>query len=261
MVLKTSEISNVAFSIFGLDIYWYAIFIVVAIILGILWCKKNDGRFGIKYNDIIDLCLFLLPISFICARAYYCIFEWESFKGNLIQVFNIRNGGLAIYGGLIGGTITTFVFCKIRKINFLDLIDYVVPVVALGQSIGRWGNFINREAYGTETNFFLKMEIVENGITKYVHPTFLYESIATFCCFIVLVILSKKRKYKGQIANVYLIIYSFARMFIEGIRTDSLMFYNIRISQVLSVAIFIIFSCIFVWQIIKCRREQKKVIK
>ena len=105
------------------------------------------------------------------------------------------------------------------------------------------------------------MEIVENGITKYVHPTFLYESIATFCCFIVLVILSKKRKYKGQIANVYLIIYSFARMFIEGIRTDSLMFYNIRISQVLSVAIFIIFSCIFVWQIIKCRREQKKVIK
>lgn len=137
----------------------------------------------------------------------------------------------------------------------------MVPVVALGQSIGRWGNFINREAYGTETNSFLKMEIVENGITKYVHPTFLYESIATFCCFIVLVILSKKRKYKGQIANVYLIIYSFARMFIEGIRTDSLMFYNIRISQVLSVAIFIIFSCIFVWQIIKCRREQKKVIK
>lgn len=261
MVLKTSGISNVAFSIFGLDIYWYAILIVAAIILGILWCKKNDGRFGIKYNDIIDLCLFLLPISFICARAYYCIFEWEIFKENLIQVFNIRNGGLAIYGGLIGGTITTFVFCKIRKINFLDLIDYVVPVVALGQSIGRWGNFINREAYGTETNFFLKMEIVENGITKYVHPTFLYESIATFCCFIVLAILSKKRKYKGQIANVYLIIYSFARMFIEGIRTDSLMFYNIRISQVLSVAIFIIFSCIFVWQIIKCRREQKKVIK
>lgn len=255
MIIKTSIVSNVAFNIFGIDIYWYAILIVAAIIIGILWCKKKDGRFGIKFNDIIDLLIFLLPISFICARIYYCIFAWEEFNLNLFEILDFRKGGLAIYGGLIGGVITIFIFCKIKKINFLDLIDFVIPVVALGQSIGRWGNYFNVEAYGTTTNSLLKMEIIKNGKVQYVHPTFLYESIVTFICFIILAILSKNRKYRGQIANVYLIIYSFARMIIEGIRTDSLMFYNIRISQVLSLAIFIIFSSIFVYKTVRCRTQ------
>lgn len=261
MIIKTNGISNIAITVFGVDIYWYAILIVTAILIGILWCKIYDGRFKIKFDDIIDLLIFLLPISFVCARIYYCAFSWDSFKNNILEIFNFRNGGLAIYGGIIGGAITTFVFCKIKRINFLDLADFLVPVLALGQSIGRWGNFFNKEAYGIETNSFFKMEIIENGATKYVHPTFLYESVVTLICFIILAIFSKNRKYKGQITTIYLVIYSCGRMFIEGIRTDSLMFYNLRISQILSLTIFIIFSIILVKGEIKCRSKEKNVNK
>ena len=162
MIIQTSKISNIAFNIFGIDIYWYAILIVSAIVIGIIWCKIHDGRFGIKFEDMIDLLVFALPISFICARIYYCIFAWDEFSGNILEIVNIRKGGLAIYGGLIGAVITTLVFCKIKKIQFLDLVDFAIPVVALGQSIGRWGNYFNKEAYGTVTVSFLKMEIIEN---------------------------------------------------------------------------------------------------
>lgn len=261
MIIKTENISNIAINLFGIDIYWYAVLIVFAIVLGIIWCKIKSGRFEIKFENILDLLIFLLPISFICARIYYCIFAWDSFKSNPVEILNIRNGGLAIYGGLIGGLFTSIIYCKIKKLNFLDLIDFIVPVVALGQSIGRWGNFFNKEAYGIETNSFLKMEIIEKGITKYVHPAFLYESIATFICFIILAYISKKRKYKGQITVIYLVIYSFARMLIEGIRIDSLMLYNLRISQILSIAIFIVFSIILVCNEIKCRTKEKTVYK
>lgn len=261
MIIKTNGISNIAITVFGVDIYWYAILIVTAILIGILWCKIYNGRFKIKFEDIIDLLIFLLPISFICARIYYCAFSWDNFKNNILEIFDIRNGGLAIYGGIIGAAVTTFIFCKIKKIDFLNLTDFLVPVLALGQSIGRWGNFFNKEAYGIETISFLKMEIVENGITKYVHPAFLYESVVTFLCFLILAILSKNRKYKGQITLVYLVIYSLARTIIEGIRTDSLMFYNFRISQILSLAIFIIFGSILASKEIKCRSNEKKVNK
>ena len=182
MIIKTNGISNIAITLFGIDIYWYAILIVTAILIGILWCKIYNNRFEIKFDDIIDLLIFLLPISFICARIYYCVFSWDSFKNNILEILNIRNGGLAIYGGIIGAAITTFIFCKIKKIDFFNFADFLVPVLALGQSIGRWGNFFNKEAYGIETSSVLKMEIAENGITKYVHPAFLYESIVTFIC-------------------------------------------------------------------------------
>ena len=261
MIIETSKISNIAFNVFGIDIYWYAILIVTAIVIGILWCKIHDGRYGIKFDNIIDLLIFALPVSFICARIYYCIFTWQEFSNNIFEIFNFRKGGLAIYGGLIGGAITTFIFCRVKKIDFLNLMDFFIPVVALGQAIGRWGNFFNKEAYGTTTNAFLKMEIIENGKEIYVHPTFLYESTVTFISFILLTILSKKRKYKGQITNVYLIIYSLFRMLIEGIRVDSLMLYNVRISQALSLVIFLVFSSIFVYQIVKCRTQEKKVDK
>ena len=114
MIIKTENISSIAVTIFGVDIYWYAILIVTAILIGILWSKIYSGRFEIKFNDILDLVIFLLPISFICARIYYCIFSFDSFKDNILEIFNIRNGGLAIYGGIIGAVITIFAFCKIK---------------------------------------------------------------------------------------------------------------------------------------------------
>lgn len=258
MIIKTGIIPRVAITILGMEIYWYAILIVAAIMIAIIWCKRKDGRFEIKFDDILDLIIFLIPISIISARLYYIIFEMDYFFSNPLEIFNLRNGGLAIYGGIIGGAITIFIFCKIRKIKFLDLLDYIVPVLALGQAIGRIGNYINVEAYGIETTLPLKMEIIENGITKYVHPTFLYEAIVTFALFIILSQLSKKRKFSGEITYLYIIIYSFVRIFIESLRTDSLMLQNYRISQILSIVLFITFSIILSFYIWKNRKKAKK---
>ena len=138
------------------------------------------------------------------------------------------------------------------------MLDYIAPGLALGQAIGRWGNFINQEAYGTQTNNCLRMGIIENGQYVEVHPTFLYESIATFLIFIILLLLSKKRKFRGEITYVYFILYSFVRFFIEGLRIDSLMFYQFRVSQLVSLALFITFLIILSYSVIKCRKKGKK---
>ena len=156
---------------------------------------------------------------------------------------------MAIYGGIIGAVITILIYCKKKNINFLDVLDYVAPFLPLAQSIGRWGNFVNVEAYGTETNLPWRMGIMENGIYKEVHPTFLYESISTLIIFIILYILYEiKRKFKGEITSLYLIMYSFVRFFIEGLRTDSLMFFDIRVSK-LYLCRFLLFLYYFIEKI------------
>ena len=259
MVIKTGIIPPIAFEIGGIPIYWYAILIVLGMAIALILCRIYNGRFGIKFEDILDLAIFVLPISIICARLYYVVFSWDYYSNNLQDIFKIKDGGLAIYGGLIGGVITIITYCKIKKKNPLDITDYVVPTVALAQSIGRWGNYINIEAYGYETNFPLKMEIIEAGITKYVHPTFLYESICTFIIFIILSIFSKKRRFTGEITYLYIICYSLIRFFIEGLRTDSLMLFNVRISQILSLVLFILFTCILILKINKHKQMSKNV--
>lgn len=238
------NINKIAFTVFGVPIYWYAILIVASLALAIFLCKRKDGKYNIKFDDIIDLSIILIPVAFICARLYYVLFNLGSYT-NLASILNIKDGGLAIYGGIIGGTIVIYFFCKKKNIKTLDLLDYIVPYLALGQAIGRWGNFINVEAYGTTTNLLWKMGIqTANGI-EYVHPTFLYESICTFVIFIILTKLSKNRKFSGQIVCVYAILYSFIRFFIEGLRIDSLMLENFRISQIVSVVLFIAFCMIY----------------
>lgn len=234
------NISKVAFEVFGIKIYWYAILIVTAIILALIIFRKRNGLYDIRFNDILDLSLYAIPIAIVCARLYYIIFNLEYYMQNPKEILSIRNGGLAIYGAIIGGLITLIIFCKKKKINVLDLIDYVAPGLVLGQAIGRWGNFVNIEAYGTTTNSFLRMGIIESGKYIEVHPTFLYESIACFAIFIILLLMKNKRKFKGQIACTYFILYSLERFFVEGLRTDSLMLGNIRISQILSAIIFIV---------------------
>lgn len=255
MIIKTGIIPKVAFSILGIDIYWYAVIITMGIAIGLLICKLKDGRFGVKFDDVLDLCTIMFPIAIISARIYYIIFSWDSFKNNPMEIFDFRDGGLAIYGGVIGGILTTIIYSKIKKMKFLDLLDYLAPSLALAQSIGRWGNYINIEAYGSETNSLLKMEIIENGFIKYVHPTFLYESIVTLILFIILTFLSKRRKFSGEITYLYIIIYSFARIFIENLRTDSLMLFNYKISLILSVLLFIVFGFILLKQIYKKNKK------
>lgn len=261
------NIKRVAFSIFGIDIYWYGIIIALAIMIALLILKLQDGKFGIKFNTILDLAIYLIPISLICARIYYVLFNLQQYTNNPLKIFNLRDGGMAIYGGIIGGLITCIIFCKKRKIKILNMLDYIVPVLALGQAIGRWGNFINIEAHGTETNSIFRMGIIENGTYMEVHPTFLYESIITFFLAILLLNIkdsekikkdSKKqliRKYPGQVTFIYLIVYSFARFFIEGIRTDSLMLFNFRISQILSMAIFVVSCLILTYKELKHKKS------
>lgn len=256
----TMHISQIAFKIFGIAIYWYAILIVSAMAIGIIMCKKRDGVYDIKFNDILDLLIYLIPISIISARLYYVVFNLQYYLANPSEILNIRSGGMAIYGGVIGGAITCFVFCQKRKLNILDLLDYIVPSLVLGQAIGRWGNFINIEAYGKTTNLPWRMGITKLGIYSEVHPTFLYESIACLAIFIILWLIKDKREFKGQSTLIYLILYSIERAFVEGLRVDSLMLGGIRISQLLSVVIFILSVIIYVSLYKKMRDKETKNI-
>ena len=182
------------------------------------------------------------------------------YNQNLIDIFKVWNGGLAIYGGIIGGIITAFVFCKCKKIRFLALCDYCAPYLALCQSIGRWGNFVNREAYGQVTQSFLKMGIFDEITNEYifVQPTFLYESVCTFIIFIVLTKINKNKKFSGQSFFIYMILYGLARACIEGLRSDSLYFGQIRISQLLSLLFSTIFAIIYFFVAKKSKKRLNK---
>lgn len=232
-------ISNIAFKIGNLNIYWYGILITVAMAISIALLKKDDGKYYIKFEEVLYLIVILIPISLIGARLYFVLFKLNYYIENPNKIFSFRDGGLAIYGGIIAGIITTIIYCKVNKIKVLDMLDYIAPYLALSQSIGRWGNFFNVEAHGSLCSNILRMGIFENGIYQEVHPTFLYESIATLAIFIILVIIKNKRKYSGQITYLYLALYAFIRMLIEGLRTDSLMLGNIRVSQLLSLIVLI----------------------
>ena len=250
------HISKIFIQIGKIGIHWYAVFIVSAFVIALYLCKKRSGLYNIKFEDILDLFLILIPVALICARLYYCIFRLDIYLNNPLKIFDVRSGGLAIYGGIIGGTITCYLYCKYKKIDILNLLDYLVPYLSLGQAIGRWGNFFNVEAYGTKTNSFLRMGIIENGQYVEVHPTFFYESIITFFLFFYLIKLQNNRNLKGEVTYTYLIVYSFARIFIEEIRSDSLILINCKISQILSIAIFVVFCVILVYKKIKYKKTK-----
>lgn len=246
---------TIAFKLFGIDIYWYAVIITIALIIGLIILKIKDGKFGIKFDDCLDVFIITLPISIIGARFYYVIFKLQYYLENPHEILNFRGGGLAIYGAIITGVISILVITKVKEINFFDMLDYLAPSLAIGQSIGRWGNFVNGEAYGIETNLPWAIKVFEKGVYKNVHPTFLYESIATLIIFIILTKLSEKRKFRGEITYIYIILYSFVRFFIEGIRIDSLMLFNIRISQILSLILFIVFCGVLSYNVVKKNKE------
>lgn len=231
----------VAFEIFGLSIRWYGIFIATAVFLGTVIALKQAKITGIKENDLLDLLLYAIPISIIGARLYYVIFSWDLYRDNPIEALNFRSGGLAIHGVLIGAVLTTIIFTRRRKISFWKLVDTAAPSLILGQAIGRWGNYVNQEAHGYATD--LPWGIMVDGVK--VHPTFLYESIWNFGVFIFLMWYSRKKDHvDGAVFLWYLILYSFVRIFIEQLRTDSLMFGPIRVAQLISVIIIAVASYI-----------------
>ncbi|MDR7870091.1 MAG: prolipoprotein diacylglyceryl transferase [Tissierellaceae bacterium] len=232
----------VAFEIIGIPIRWYGIFIAFAFLIGTIIAIREAKRKGINEEIVIDLLLFAVPAALIGARIHYVIFSWDIYRDNPIEALNFRGGGLAIHGGIIGAVIVALIFCKVRKQNFWELADITAPSIILGQAIGRWGNYTNQEAFGGPTD--LPWGIMING-TK-VHPTFLYESIWNFLVFLFLLWYSRnKSKVDGEVFLLYIALYSFARFFIEGLRTDSLMWGPIRVAQLISVVSIIIAAIIF----------------
>ena len=220
-----------------LTIHYYGILIACGLMLAVIYGWKRCRQFGIIQDDITDGVLWIVPFAVRCARAYYCIFQWdEEFARDPISVLYIWNGGLAIYGGVIGAVIGVSVYCIFKKIKLPALLDLVALGFLIGQSIGRWGNFFNREAFGATTESFLRMGLYNTvtQTTTYHHPTFLYESLWNAIGFVGLHFLSKKRKYDGQIALGYCAWYGLGRALIEGLRTDSLYLGPFRVSQLLA---------------------------
>ena len=223
----------VAFDIFGISIRWYGILISMGMLLGIFLAYYEAKKQGYNPDDIIDLSLWVIPAALIGARLYYVAFQWEYYKGDILKILNTREGGLAVHGGLIAAVLAGYFFTRAKNIPFWKTADIVAPSIALGQAIGRWGNFINGEAYGGPTD--LPWGIMVDGVK--VHPAFLYESIWDLGLFIFLIIYRRNKKFNGEILLLYAIIYSVGRFWIEGLRTDSLMFMGLRTAQLISIAI------------------------
>ena len=230
------------FTLGPLNINLYGLIIAVGLMAAVVYAWNRSREFGIKNDDITDGVLWIVPFAILCARLYYCAFTWneKGYAENPISILHIWNGGLAIYGGVIGAVIGVTVFCLVKKIKLPALLDLVALGFLIGQSVGRWGNFFNREAFGAETDFFLGMglKLTASGSKAsefhYYHPTFLYESVWNALGFVLLHFLSKKRKYDGQIALGYVAWYGLGRAIIEGLRTDSLYWGSFRVSQLLA---------------------------
>lgn len=248
---KGDQIMNRVFvSIGNFNIYWYSVLIVVAVIIGMFFSLKQAEKNGLTRAFLYDLIFYLIPIAIVGARLYYVIFNFYVFKDNLLDIFKIWEGGLAIYGAVIASIIFTIYYCKKKDKSILLTLDTLVPYLILGQSIGRWGNFINQEAHGAVTTLeYLKSMHLPNFIIEgmyingsYYIPTFLYESLWCLLGFIVLLIIRKQNKDKdrGIILFSYFIWYGIGRFFIEGLRTDSLYLGVFRISQIVSILLILI---------------------
>ena len=226
------------FDLGPLTINFYGLVIACGLLLAAWYGMKRAKTFGFTEDDILDGVLWVTPFAILCARAYYCIFSWESYADNPISLLYIWEGGLAIYGGVLGAAIGVTVLCLVKKLKLPALLDLVALGFLIGQSIGRWGNFFNREAFGAATESFFRMGLL-NIYTEefeYYHPTFLYESVWNALGFVLLHFLSKRRKYDGQIALGYVAWYGLGRAMIEGLRVDSLYWGNFRVSQLLAAA-------------------------
>ena len=256
------------------QIYWYGIIITCGIICAFIYAMYRAKNEKVDQDKLIDVALWTVILGVVGARLYYVIFEldwfithsanaWEFIK----NVVNLRNGGLGIYGGIICGAAGVLIAAKIKKINMFKLLDMVGPGVMIAQAIGRWGNFVNGEAYGGIVSeghplYFLRMGLISDNTIYdfntynmvYVHPTFLYESLWNITGFVLINILYKKKKFNGQAACMYLAWYGFGRMFIEGLRTDSLYIGSIRVSQLVGLLCFVIFGGLLVWGLIRSKK-------
>ena len=262
-------------SVFGVDIAYYGITIAIAMIVGISIALHEAKRTGQNQDTYLDLLMLTMLTSVLGARIYYVIFSWDNYKDNLSEILNIRNGGLAIYGGIIAGVITVFIYSKIKKMKFLQIADTVCMGLAAGQIIGRWGNFFNREAFGEYTNNLLAMQLPVSAVRKneitsamwnhvvtiggveyiQVHPTFLYEGLWNFMVLLFLFWFRKRKKFEGELFFCYLAGYGAGRFWIESLRTDQLLLPGIHVpvSQMLSAVLVIVSLSVII-----CKRRKNR---
>ncbi|MBE7049548.1 MAG: prolipoprotein diacylglyceryl transferase [Ruminococcaceae bacterium] len=264
-------VDRVAFSLFGVPIYWYGVIIAFGLIMGIVTASFAAKKLGEKSDITLDLVLVCAPVSIVFARLYYVFFKWDSYKDNLVDIFNIRSGGIAIYGAVIGAVITAYVYAKVKKKNPLLVFDIGAVGLITGQMIGRWGNFVNQEAFGSNTELPWGMTsktvsdyletLKQSGINVNpdipVHPTFLYESLWSLAVLVILfVIVYKFYRYNGQIFFAYASLYGLGRFWIEGLRTDSLMIGEFRVSQLVALLSFVVFGFLYFYFCSKNRKKQ-----
>jgi phosphatidylglycerol:prolipoprotein diacylglycerol transferase len=253
-----------AFSIGGFDIRWYGILIAIGMTLGILLANYNCKWREVEYDNLLNIVLLSIPIGIVGARLYYVVFEFENYKNNILEAFNIRNGGLAIHGGLIFAIGTALIYTRIKKLTFVKFADVAAPSIIFAQALGRWGNFFNQEAHGDFVSYeFIKHFpiFIQKGMNidgLYYNPTFLYESAWNIIVFIILMVILRQSKKNGIVFFTYIGLYSIGRFIIEAMRTYSLMLGNIRIAQLISltgILLWIIF--IFLSYYKKSNKMQK----
>lgn len=252
------NINRVAVNLFGKDIYWYGIIICLGFVLAALYINRRTKEFGVTSDNLMDCLIIGVPVGIICARIYYVAFEWGYYSQHPNEIIAIWKGGIAIYGAVIGVVIVLAVYSRMKKLSFASLCDLAAFGLLIGQCIGRWGNFVNGEAHGGATSLPWGMSI--DGASP-VHPTFLYESLWNFVGFLVLHFYSKKRKFKGEMALLYVAWYGLGRAWIEGLRTDSLYFFGlelfgapIRTSQVLAIVSAAVAAVVLIYEL-KFRRH------
>lgn len=266
--IEIEHLSRVAFTVLGKEVYWYGIFIGLGVVLGVALAMLEAKRTGQNPDLYVDFVIYALIFAVIGARLYYVIFSWDYYAENPAKIFALREGGLAIYGGIIGAVLTAIVYCKKKKVDFWLLADTAAPCLAFGQMMGRWGNFFNREAFGGFTDGLFAMrlrldqvragdvsqEVLNNlmniGGVNYiqVHPTFLYESIWNLCLFLLLVLYRPKKKFDGQILGLYFLGYALGRVWIEGLRTDQLLIGGFPVSQLLSAVLIVAAVAFLIWK-------------
>ncbi|MBE7032084.1 MAG: prolipoprotein diacylglyceryl transferase [Ruminococcaceae bacterium] len=235
------EVSRSLFSVFGVPVYTYGLLIALGVCLAFLYAVREVKRSNITQDDFLNMFIIGLPVAIVCARLYYCIFSWDSYKDDLWQILNLRGGGLAIYGGVIGAALSVLIYCRVKKLSVGSVLDILAVGLLIGQTVGRWGNFVNGEAFGAECNLPWTMTIVRGTrtIAESVHPTFLYESLWNAAGVGVLLLLKRKKVFEGELACCYMVWYGLGRFMIEGLRADSLMLGPLRVSQVLSALLVV----------------------
>lgn len=249
-----------------ISIHWYSILLFIAILIGSNLAIKEAKKHGFEEDFMVNLLFLGVIIGILGARIYYVIFNFDYYKNNLIEIFKVWNGGLAIHGGIIAGFITIAIICYKKKVNLLKILDYLVVGLVIAQAIGRWGNFFNGEAHGAITSLsyleslHLPQFIIDgmyiNG--SYYIPTFLYESIWCLIGFIIMIILRRKKFMKvGYLTSFYLVWYGVERFFVEGLRTDSLMFFSLRIAQLVSLVMIVIGIVIFIYSLKKSKKYEE----